>query len=87
MAKAKVSKNKARFSKKKLRRLNQRAGKGVMPSVHPMTNIVLKSRGAPEGSGEASDRYQKGNHSWVNADIRRPRRPWEDEDAAEGHSD
>ena len=38
---------------KKLRRLNQRAGSGVMPSVHPMTKIVLTlNAGSPEGSRE-----------------------------------
>ena len=68
----------AKVSKKKLRRLNQRAGRGVMPSVHPMTKIELKPKGgSPEGSGaeprsrEGSDRYQKGTRSWINADIRR----------------
>jgi hypothetical protein len=62
---------------KKLRRLNQRAGRGVMPLVHPMTTIVLKPKeGSPDGSGEeprsreGSDRYQKGTRSWTNVDIR-----------------
>ena len=44
----------AKVSKKKLRRLNQRAGSGVMPSVHPMTNVVLKPiEGLPEGLGKS----------------------------------
>ena len=81
----------AKVSKKKLRRLNQRAGKGVMPSVHPMTMIVLKPKGgSPEGSEEEPGAVKrrtgtnKRSRSWINADIRRSRRPWED--AADGHS-
>lgn len=43
----------AKGLKKKLRRLNQRAGAGVMQLVYPMTMIVLKPKGGlPEGSGE-----------------------------------
>ena len=64
----------AKVPKKKLRRLNQRAGRGVI-SVHPMTKIELKPKG---GSPEGPDRPQKGTRSWINADIRRPWRPWED---------
>jgi hypothetical protein len=59
----------AKVSKKKLRQLNQRAGTGVIPSVHPMTMIVLEPRG-PEGSAK-SVKGGKRTQSWINADMRR----------------
>jgi hypothetical protein len=69
----------AKVSKKQLRHLNQRAGGGVIPSVHAMTTIVLKPQGGlPERLGEAPrsrgglDQYQKGTRSWINANILRP---------------
>ena len=81
----------AKIPKKQLRRLNQRAGRGVMPSVHPMTKILFSpNAGSPEESEvepEAVKRQtglNKGTRSWINADVRRPWRPWDD--AAERHS-
>ena len=72
----------AKIPKKRLRRLNQRAGRGVMPSVHPMTAIVFSpNAGSPAGSEvepEAVKRQtgiNKGTRSWINADVRRPWRP------------
>ncbi len=66
----------AKVSKKQLRRLNHRAGGGVVPSILTMTKMMLKPQvGSADGSGknlrsrEAPDRYQKGTRSWINANV------------------